>query len=488
MPIESLWTYHRFQQGKKRIQSDQLALAIASDLFDSYKKNVYHLSLPISEVPSLVLLGSLMLFDAAPRRAAVQGWKAAALFLCVANRFSFLPFGALWLHLSAMADTTAQARLLVHRRRFFQFLALVGGAWFDYWTNLATIERLGNSTGRLLVIFAAFTLTAIVWDLSATVAPTTMQQALASIHAVGRRMAHPVVAGLWVGVWAVMVHQFKPGPNWNSRVLIYLGPIPLVLSLVGWAWSARKEFELADPLWRWAVWGAAAVGIAWIRPEIMLWWPWASRRFVEFGLPWIALGTALFVLELGRWWLLGSSKTLTLVRAWSLGAAVLLCTVQLPRAIRAWQAVDFSGATAKLAPLLNRHKDRTVWVVDHFRWATPLKFIGGHAVVNGELFLSGEDRASRFRLALHTLQRLSQEGWTIRFLTTTRKGMDVFPSSVSGLLEEYDSGEFELTEVVHHPAARSFSTRVRRFRLRRFTWQPSSDAPLATPSENPSPP
>ena len=472
----------------RRMLRCETAAWVAIAILVTHSLFVYHLSLPVSEIPSLALLGSLMLFDATPPRAAVYGWKTATLFLCVANRVSFLPFGALWLHLSAMADTTVRPRLPVHRKRFLQFLALVGGAWFDRWTNLVTIERLGDSTGRLLLVFVAFTLTAIVWDLSATVAPSTMQRALSAIHAVGRRMAHPLVAGLWVGVWAVVVYRLGPSPNWNARVLIYLGPISLALSLVGWAWSARKEFGLADPLWRWASWGAIASCIAWIRPEIMRWWPWASRRFVEFGLPWMALGAALLVRELGRWWPLGSSKTAKPVRAWALATVAVLCIVQLPRAIRAWQAVDFSGATAKLGPLLNRPTDRTVWVVDHFRWATPLKFLGGHAVVNGELFLSGEDRADRFRLALHTLQRLSQEGWTVHFLTTTRKGMDVFPSSVSGLREEYDSGEFELTEVVHHPAARSFSTRVRTFRLRGFTWRPSSDCPLSTPSESPSPP
>jgi hypothetical protein len=109
-------------------------------------------------------------------------------------------------------------------------------------------------------------------------------------------------------------------------------------------------------------------------------------------------------------------------------------------------------------------------VADHFRWATPLRFIYGKPVLSGEVFC-GERDAGRMRRALSALQRLRDEGHRIRFLTSTSDRLSVFPERIIGVELDWTAPPFKLRDVAHSRDHTGFQMRERDKEFSLFTWK-----------------
>ena len=419
---------------------------------------LYHLHVPVSEMLQLLLIGGVGLLLASP-----GGAVPLALLLMASemNRFSFLPFAGIFLLAAAWVDLRRDDRRPVARERALQVTALVSGAAIDYALSPVTIGRLGSVVAFLLAIFAALVAAAVGLDLWAV-----GRERRASLLAWSERWGVPVgVAVLFAAVIVAFIPAAEPRDVilWNARHLV---------PCEGWAFLAAAAAGLATTLRAGAgeprakrafvLFLAACATVTAIKLDIATLWPWASRRHLEFTVPLLAIlaGSAGgFAWDRGGVW-----------RRWGAALAALVVALNARTAWAAWSRTEFNGASRAIAEIAAQVGPDDIVVADHFRWGTPLRFLHGRNVVNGELFHAAGGRA-RFAAALGTLERLRREGRRIRFLTSTEEKLAIYPVDVGPATADWTSEPFVFSEIAHHPRARGFTLREKEKVFTLFTWQ-----------------
>jgi hypothetical protein len=73
-------------------------------------------------------------------------------------------------------------------------------------------------------------------------------------------------------------------------------------------------------------------------------------------------------------------------------------------------------------------------------------------------------------------KRLSENGSRIRFLTSTKKGMTIFPFSLKGLHKDWSSGPVVLQEIQHGDRVTGFNLRKIEYLFELYTWSPEDAA------------
>jgi hypothetical protein len=197
-------------------------------------------------------------------------------------------------------------------------------------------------------------------------------------------------------------------------------------------------------------------------PEITPWWPWASRRYLEFTLPALVILGSAGLAALWAWNGRGAAAARAL--------AVLLCAAVLaasaPRRQLAWRLTEFDGLADALRQVAAHVGPRDVVVADHHRWGTPLHFLCGLNVLNGTP-LWEEKNVPQMRRALASLHRMQQDGRKVFFLTASERGLSVYPGEPVPAREVWTSGALPLREVVQNPRISRYAgqTKPRWFRL-----------------------
>lgn len=431
---------------------------------------LYHLHFPTSEMLQLLLLSGMMLV--LPVRSCGLGPSflfAGLLAMAEINRFSFLPFGLLFIGLLALGDQPRTDLGRMTLERLFQFGALGLGTLFDYLTTPTTIGRLAHIVPALLG--TSLGLTAVILVLDARMLPR-------KFGAAGRRLADrgALGAGLAALTLILVLAYFRlvrfPGmARWNIRGAVsFLGWGWLIAALFGGAVLSLKRNVGGDDLKRWTLFLLAAWTVSLFFSDISPILPWAARRHVEFGVPLLALLTGVglsFLWDFGRG------------RPWrrmpALALLLGLLALHAGTAVRAWSFTEHDGLTRVLAEVAEQTAPEDIIVADHFRWGTPLRFLYGRTVINGELYLQDPD-PRRMRKALDVLRRFARQGRTVRFLTSTEAGLGVFPAAPESVRLDWASPPWLDREIIHSARARRFETKQKARIFRLYTW-PAADLP-----------
>ncbi len=426
---------------------------------------LYHTHFPTSEMLQLTLLSGLALaFPLRERSLGAAGLLGVLLCLAEINRFSFLPFGMLFVFLLACDDLRRTPAPRMDIERSLQFGGLGIGALFAYFSNPANMERLYDTVPSLLG--SALLLAVAVVILDSRVLP---ERLLRRVPGLCTGWLLPVGLAALAAVFGLAALDRLPAWGslpWAARGAVnFMGAGWLVLAAAGGWWLARSREPRHLGLKTWCVFLLAAEAVSLLNPEITRVLPWAARRNVEFGVPLAALLAALVPAAL---W--GAEP----IRAGRRALAVLLCLLPAAAHAReawhAWSVTEHDGLTGVLAQVADRTAPGDLVVADHFRWGTPLRFLYGRTVINGELFLDTRFNA-RMPEALAVLRSMAAEGARVRFLVSTGQDLGVYPVNPGPARLDWSSPDWPDREIVHGPRARGVAAKERTRSFRLYTWE-----------------
>ncbi len=422
---------------------------------------VYHLHIPTSEMVQVLLSAGLLLALTLPTPRSRAGATALLLLLAQINRFSFFPFGGLWLALLTWFDAGRADRNRVLAERAIQVAFLLAGVAYDAQVNAVTLGRLGVVVRAILVAGGALCAAALAAEaLLRRPAPRAAALALAD------RTAMPAAllgaSALFLAAWFRV--PWLPGefrPNVQSA-LPYIR-WALLPGALGAAILVCPRTPRAVRLW--AIFLLAGSLAALSSAQIMKLTPWSTRRQLEFAVPLMALCAGLFADAVWQRsphaWRVPLAALMAALLAWGQGGQLR----------RAWTVTEYNGLSRRLSEIAERLAPGDIVVADHFVWGTPLRFIHGIPVVNGELYIEPVAQ-DKFERALTVLRRLHGEGRVIRFLTSTERGLGVYPVEMQRMELDWESAPYDYAIVAHGPATRDFRPRPRHKEFRLYTWTP----------------
>jgi hypothetical protein len=425
---------------------------------------------PTSEMLQLALiLGLLAGWPPGNGRWSHQLFVALLLFAATLNRFSFLPFGGLFLCALTWSELPQTARVRSWAARWLHAAAILAGLYVDARCCAVTIGRLDELVLPLLLSGLGLMLLSLMAETIAL-----HERGRAFLLLAGRKTA--VILLLLSGI--VLLVLDIAIPEWThiglmrnlAGALPFLG-IPLCVgAAAGAAWTFIQKEPLNRETDAQLLFLAAAVLMTVGVAAIAGLYPWAVRRHLVYTVPLLCL---LFAVVADRSWNLSGGRAG--FRAALLLACGLVLAPNLRSTVGAVRHTEFDGLSRILSQAADRVGAEDIVVADHFRWGTPLRFIYGCRVLNGEVLWQDGD-AERMREALHALELLCSNGGRLHFLTSTEKGLAVYPFQPARTEETWSSGPIELAELDHHTTQRSFAprTRTKHFRLYTIPAQPNT--------------
>lgn len=428
---------------------------------------IFLLHFPTSEMLQLLcVLGLGLLLPYRFQHRGVAWIMALLLFAAMLNRFSFFPFAGLFLCAMTWMDLPRERRDPALRMRLLLAAATVAGAAADFFLCRVTLVRLDDQVPPLVLAGLGGCLAAVLVDMAALC--PRVRRALCAVGPRGVAWAL-LAAGLFllaagvpgmtprVEVWHT-IRDSSPyvGAGWLAAaaagLVLLLARQPEGRSLTGFL------FFLLGATW-----------VTYALVSISALYPWAARRYLEFTLPALCILPAAAVSACWRW-----EGRRTVGQGLAALLWLLLVAGTAPQAREAWRHTEFNGLSAQLANIAAAVGPEDVLVADHFRWGTPLRLIYGRQVLNGEVWWQDGNAAST-RKALRRLAAYRKSGRDIFFLTSTERGLDVFPAPVGPVRLVWDSGPVELHEIAHRARQQGFPwiSKTKRFIL--YQWMGSGD-------------
>lgn len=417
---------------------------------------LYHTHTPSSELLELALVGGLCLAPWwGPTSRIRTGLTALLLLAAAANRTSFALFGAVYLVLLALVDAARPERRAVWLEHVILVVALAAGAACHHlFTPVAVLKLTHVLPGLERTAGALLGLVLLVDGVTSW--PRGQR--------VVRAVAGPALRGaLGLGVLLLLGLAAWPGTDSaaHARVMLsYFGGPVVGLAMLGvvlvalFGADARRLLPL---LW------CLVVTLVVVRHQhVADLYPWATKRYLAFTVPLLALGCAALVQAFPR--------TPRGTRGWPVLAVAVACGLNFPRSLEAWRATSYDGMPAVLQRVAAQLSGVDGVVADHFLWATPLALTWGCPVVNGEALVR-EPSSAATHVVWQRLTELAQSGQRICILTTTDVGPAKWGTAAPPMTLVWTSGPVIYRETFHHRSARGFSTveKHREFRLYELT-------------------
>lgn len=410
------------------LKSPAFLLSLTAAVWLLHPMWLYHMNFTTSEVLQAFLLLALGLFlvhppISHPDRAEIRRLAIALVLLTgVMNRIDFVFFGAVFVLLHALTTPPSTPR----REAFTTIITFTGalavGYIYDLWFATAAVQRIGSDAtllglaGGLLALLA---FAAVFWNQA--LSPRLPAQLQKFEHFV-RQNIHWFAAAALLLLIAVVFYlkrnQPDPALPWQLQGLPYFLTWPtLAAAALGFFALDVRRVPVRVGVWLLLL---AAIGIVMLLfVKIHPSWPWAARRHLFATLP-------LF-LFLGTWGAFALNR-----RVPGLGIVILLAVLllNLPRTARAWFATsDDTDLIAQFDAIDEAVPDTTLLICDHFAWSVPLRFLSNQTTFNGEP-LWNPKHADRRAAQLALLRDYPGE---VAFLTSTERGMDVYPESIRSL-------------------------------------------------------
>jgi hypothetical protein len=440
---------------------------------------LYHAHTPVSEMLHLFLmLGAGLILPYRARGLSARILFAILLLALTLNRFSFLPFAGILIVGVAWSDLDREDRGNVVIERLLQFAAVIVGAWIDLKVAPASLRGWSHSVlSRVLSVAGGGALVAVAVDLLGVNVQSRR------FFAVNPRWARLAFGWSFVGVVLVLYgyglwgHGDSESDN-LCRLVPYLGYVTLGVALCGGLLLVHRDRTISR------VFGCYLVALLGMLLIVLLkkWavdlYPWATRRYLASAVPLVAILAAYPVAKL--WQSPRFSKIC------KVAAVVLLLVIVGSNAKRSWHAwsrVETHGVLATLDKIVEQVEADDIIIVDDPAWGMPLRLIYGVEVLNGKHMWRRKD-AEKMQVGLDALTRLHAAGKRIRFLTTTRTlGLDIYPVPITPVTLDWMSNESVLEEIEHGSQSDDFYVREKRNVLRLYTWTPSDQNLLITPTE-----
>ena len=431
---------------------------------------LYHTHFPTTEMLQLAIAAALLWImpdESTPPRTAAA---ALLLFCAVVSRLDFFAFGAWWVLLSLW---NAQGQRSARELMSFWFggaLALAAGMSFNRLVSADTLLKLGVAVWQIAACGVGMLILAACFPfISRRRFWSALSQRVQPVH-IAILFTMAVFAGMLVHVPGLP----RVSETWSDmrKVLPFMGWTWLGLGLAGallWprvhrqyprAWSLMPLFFLLPAV------------LTLLSRHIVFIYPWATRRYVAFALPLLALLAASLLDTLTEW-----MRRRELRPAWLPSAllAALLLIPTLPRMRAAWRSGDYPGLSARLAEVSARLRPGDVVVTDAPRWGTPLALIHGHSVLNGDFFHQRASDPALLAVGLNALAGLRAKGHRVIILTSSRAGMSYFPPELNTVSLLWTSGPFQLNRVIHSQRGNRFAVTEVNLEFQLLEWRPPTE-------------
>ena len=409
---------------------------------------VWHLQMPVSEMLQQFLIMGLMAAFSQRR----QGWSftviaAFCLAAAVINRFSFLPFGCIFLACSAWferMDRMPEDRCQDLLSHFYMIGVLVAAALYSWISSPVAVQGWGGViSGGLLGIAVVALAVIMAIDLLPL---DSIFNKLRAVPAYVVMLAWFLWAPFFIFAPLCLYRMETTIDRWNLWELIfYTGVIWSATAWLGtmlmWLPGRSSKF-----LRIYVAFATVVASILILRKFIEPIYPWATRRYLPEVVPFIVIMASNVLAQL-----------LAVANTWKTWARVLLLLVFvagageiLPRTRAAWRGTEFDGASSVLSEVARVIPADALVLTDHFLYATPLMFIYGKDVlVVSDLQGGDKDVTKRkFDKALAVLRALSANR-SLYIFTITKAGLEYFPAKLPVADMVYDRS-VTMRKMIHH--------------------------------------
>ena len=405
---------------------------------------IYHARTPCSEMMEMVFVAMLLIALSRSDSRSIPALLSLVLLAGILNRPTFLIWSALLFPLLAVRRDLKPATCLV--------LALPVVAGIAYYSTIgsAGVDRIGHLFPRL------------TW---AAVAVIPLSYALAALLT---RRSWSYTAPLLFTFTPLLVLSavavFHPDPltelNNNVRKLApYLGYPLILLGALGFAsrlvsvWQSRRMTPL--DAWLWLCICVAVVPFVFKFAADL--YPWATKRFLSGTLPILGCGAAC-ALMLPRERARNGKKVWTWISV-AAGLTVILWG-HGDRLRDAWNTTEYDGLFHALQAVSAKLDKDDLVLTDHFLWGTPLAMVFQHQTLNGERLWARES-GRRTSAALDFLRNQQAGGRRVLVLTSTERGMAVFPDAFQDAQRIQDFPPYTYRTIAHHRNGTGFPARER---------------------------
>jgi len=428
---------------------------------------LYHLHVPISEMLQLFLIcGAGLLIHlrrSSPRYDILLGFT---LFAAVVNRLSFLPFGAVLIAGTAWLDKERPDRASTMKDRLWLMVMLMLGLGLDMLTSPATIHRVANVVTGLTSVTVGVLAVTLFWEgLCRRTGWRTFWT---------RREENALkLAGLILMFYPIALcvfgqsRPFDEGLQNICKLTPFLGEPALLLAFGGIVfliWNRRTATREV----RFYILFLVFITMVFLSAKhIANLFPWATRRFLAYTTPAVAVGAA--VIPAWIWKMPGLRVTTRRLLTVLLMVAIIGLTART--SWHAWKRTEYEGVSTALSEAVSHIPQDAVIVADHPWWGTPLTYIYGRQVLNGKRIWSDTDQADTAD-ALKTLHRLHQIGYKIYFFCSTDDEMGVYPCRIPGLVQIWQSAPLTTEEIIHHQNAADYEVKTKHKVFTIYRWEP----------------
>lgn len=454
---------------------------ITSGLFVLQPVFLYHARTPCAEMLEVYLLCGIFCCLARREESLLfPVLSALTMFAAVVNHASMVLFGSLWLVVLGVTDARRIDRMRVLIEHALAAGAVLGGLLMYQVVWPLSLVKLPHLVQMFVQLAIIASVSVLLFDglcFHERWRGRVVRLSGPRVRWIVLGFGVAVVVAVWVFNDARLaelrlrvLHAF-PFAGWLksggfrsnlAHLAAYIGWPVCVLAVAGFlVLLCRRALESASTLPAVACFLLVATLIVLREKHAAELYPWATKRFLPFAIPLVAISAG---------WAL-SGDWLEQRRRWATGVpmAVLLgaLTLTAPRIRDAWLNTEYDGISAPLAEVAARVCDNDVVVADHFQWGTPLMFVYGRQVLNGERIWARKNAA-----ALPLLERLKRQGFRIWFLTSTDEGIGVFgfnPALPVNL--KWSSGTTAYREIAHHRTNTGFPLREKTVQFRLYLWE-----------------
>jgi hypothetical protein len=325
-----------------------------------------------------------------------------------------------------------------------------------------TLDKISRVARPLMQASAGIACLALLWDACAPRIPRLRDLAGRAIGPSALSVALAALALLWIAPWPPL-HEAS---QLFRATLRYLGPALAVCAFAGALFFLLDPQVLRDARALLLVALVLSAALL-VHSHIVPIYPWATRRFVSFCLPALAVLAAAVP---ARLWKRGGRLAWT---GWALSAALVAAPMRDAQA--AWQITEYDGVTAALSEAVRQLPEDAVVIADHHWWGAPLIHLHGKAVINGARLWQPASPDGR-EAAWQAMSRLRASGFHFVFLTSTPEGIGVYPDPVEGAKLLWSGEPLTLCELMHHRKPIGFVAREHPVEFRVYDWPLSSPA------------
>ena len=191
-------------------------------------------------------------------------------------------------------------------------------------------------------------------------------------------------------------------------------------------------------------------------------YPWATKRYLLFAPATVAV---LASVPFAALW-----QRKRQAAACALAGLLLASWIHTGHAVRirdAWTRTEYNGLAEQLGAIAPEIGERDVVLADHFLWATPLCMAYGKQAFNGVPAWRDPARAGRL---LNLFADLENKGMRVHILTSTSRGMGVFPAPLRNVKPVKRWPARICRTIAHHKRSRSFRDRHGVLQFRLYRW------------------